>query len=113
MISFNIVRAHLEPMAQAVRFYIAKETRFTQLADRQQLTEEGVKDVTIRRGEALEPSFSATIEAVQELFESLWAQGFRSVHDKGNSDKLDAARREHIDDLRKAAKLDTHPAPRR
>lgn len=105
MILFNILRAHLDPMAQAVRFYVARETRFTQLADRQHLTEEGVKDVTIRRGEALEPSFTVDIDAVQALFESLWAQGFRSVHDRGNADKLDAARLEHLADLRKVAKL--------
>ena len=37
--------------------------------------------------------------------EMLWAQGFRSKHDRGGADKLDAARVEHLADLRKAAKL--------
>jgi hypothetical protein len=52
-----------------------------------------------------EPSFRLEIEVAQELFEQLWAQGFRSKHDQGNADKLDAARQEHLADLRKAAKL--------
>lgn len=105
MTVFNILRAHVDPMAQAVRFYVARETRFTQLADRQVLTEEGVKDVQPRRGEALAPSFSVDMSAAQELFELLWSQGFRSKHDNGNADKLDAARQEHLADLRKVAKL--------
>ena len=105
MTVFNIFRAHLDPMAQAVNLYVAKEDRFTRLKDREQLTEEGVKDVRPRAGEVLQPSFTVTVEAAQALFEQLWAQGFRSVHDNGHADKLDAARKEHIEDLRKAAKL--------
>ena len=102
---FNIVRANVDPIAQAVMFYVAKEDRFTRLRDREHLTEEGVNDVRPRPGEVLPPSFMAEMEAVQVLFEQLWAQGFRSKHDNGNADKLDAARKEHIEDLRKAAKL--------
>lgn len=52
------------------------------------------------------PTFSLPVDTVQELFEQLWAQGFRSVHDTGGAEKLDAARREHIVDLRRAAKLE-------
>lgn len=52
------------------------------------------------------PSVSIPFDAAQELFEQLWAQGFRSKHDKGNAAALDAARQEHIGDLRRAAKLD-------
>jgi hypothetical protein len=56
-------------------------------------------------GLLMEPTFSLPLDEAQELFEKLWAQGFRSKHDRGNSEALDAARREHIGDLRKAAKL--------
>jgi hypothetical protein len=105
MTLFNIARAHVDPMAQAVRFYVAQETRFTRLADRRVLTEEGIKDFRPQRGEYIDPSFNVDMEAAQQLFESLWAQGFRSVHDKGNADKLDDARQAHIDDLRKVAKI--------
>jgi hypothetical protein len=56
-------------------------------------------------GGLVEPSFSLDLDVAQEFFEQLWRQGFRSVHDKGGSDRLDAARSEHIADLRKAAKL--------
>jgi hypothetical protein len=52
-----------------------------------------------------EPTFRLNTAAAQEMFEQLWRQGFRSKHDNGNADALDAARREHIGDLRKAAKL--------
>lgn len=52
-----------------------------------------------------EPSFSLSMETAQELFEMMWSQGFRSKHDRGGADRLDAARAEHIADLRKAAKL--------
>lgn len=52
------------------------------------------------------PTFSVSLNGAQELFEELWRQGFRSAHDKGNSEALDTARREHIADLRKAAKLE-------
>lgn len=54
-------------------------------------------------GEAVDPTATVSVESAQELFEQLWSQGFRSVHDRGNSDKLDAARKEHIDDLRSVA----------
>lgn len=56
-------------------------------------------------GEYIEPTFSLSMDAAQAFFEELWAQGFRSKHDRGSSDRLDEARKEHIDDLRKAAKL--------
>jgi hypothetical protein len=56
-------------------------------------------------GVLLAPSFSLPMEAAQEFFEQMWAQGFRSAHDRGGADKLDAARVEHLADLRKAAKL--------
>lgn len=102
---FNILRAHVDPIAHAVNFYVAQEVRYTRLADRQVLTEEGIIDYQPKPGEVLEPSFRADMDAVQGLFEQLWAQGFRSKHDNGNADKLDAARKEHIEDLRKAAKL--------
>lgn len=51
------------------------------------------------------PSFSIDLDVAQEFFEQLWAQGFRSKNDLGNAPALDAARKEHIADLRKAAKL--------
>lgn len=54
---------------------------------------------------APEPTFKLEQSAAEELFERLWALGFRSRHDKGNADKLDQARQEHLADLRKAAKL--------
>jgi hypothetical protein len=63
-------------------------------------------------GELEEPAFSVDLDAAQEMFEQLWSQGFRSKHDRGNSDKLDAARIDHIADLRKAAKLDREPTAR-
>jgi hypothetical protein len=50
-----------------------------------------------------EPTFVLDKDCAQEFFEELWAAGFRSIHDTGGADKLDAARREHIGDLRKAA----------
>lgn len=52
------------------------------------------------------PSFSLPMETAQEFFEMLWSQGFRSKHDRGSADRLDAARAEHIADLRRAAKLE-------
>lgn len=58
-----------------------------------------------RDGLLVEPTFCISMSDGQELFERLWGQGFRSKHDKGNAESLDAARREHIGDLRKAAKL--------
>ena len=57
-------------------------------------------------GIVVEPTFRLPLNDAQELFEQLWKQGFRSAHDKGNSEALDAARKEHIADLRKAAKLE-------
>lgn len=54
---------------------------------------------------AVAPSFTLSLDLAQEFFEEMWAQGFRSKHDRGNADKLDAARVEHLADLRKAAKL--------
>lgn len=51
------------------------------------------------------PTFRLSTDAAQEFFEMMWSQGFRSKHDRGGADKLDAARTEHIADLRKAAKL--------
>lgn len=56
-------------------------------------------------GEIVQPTFSIELDSAQELFEQLWAQGFRSAHDKGNAEALDTARKEHLADLRKAAKL--------
>jgi hypothetical protein len=53
-----------------------------------------------------EPTFRMSPEEAKALFETLWAQGYRSIHDRGGTDRLDAARQEHIADLRKAAKLD-------
>jgi hypothetical protein len=58
-----------------------------------------------KEGALIEPAFALSTGETQELFEKLWAQGFRSKHDKGNAEALDAARLEHIADLRKAAKL--------
>ena len=54
-------------------------------------------------GLVAEAGFTLDMDAAQKLFEELWNQCFRSVNDRGNSDKLDAARKEHIDDLRKMA----------
>ena len=57
-------------------------------------------------GEEATPTLSVDEEAVQALFEELWSLGFRSARDKGsNPEALDEARRDHIADLRKAAKL--------
>ena len=56
-------------------------------------------------GMLCEPILRLPMDAAQEFFEQLWAQGFRSKHDKGSAKELDAARTEHIADLRKAAKL--------
>lgn len=53
-----------------------------------------------------EPSFGIPLEAAQELFEQLWQQGFRPAKGHGSTAELDAARKEHISDLRRAAKLD-------
>lgn len=105
MTLFNLFRAHVDPISDTVSFYVARETRYTKLADRQVLTESGVVDYTPRVGTALEPSFRVERPAAQALFEELWAQGFRSKHDNGHADKVDAARREHIADLRKVAKV--------
>jgi hypothetical protein len=58
-----------------------------------------------QEGLPFEPILRLPMSAAQEFFEQLWAQGFRSKHDRGGADKLDAARSEHIADLRKAAKL--------
>lgn len=58
-----------------------------------------------KAGLSSEPAFHISREAGQELFEQLWALGFRSAHDHGNPAALDKARQEHIGDLRKAAKL--------
>jgi hypothetical protein len=56
-------------------------------------------------GLLIEPSLRVPLDAAQEMFEQLWSQGFRSKHDRGGADRLDAARTEHIEDLRRAAKL--------
>jgi len=56
-------------------------------------------------GMAANSAFSLSLDVTQELFEQLWAQGFRPKHGAGGTVELDAARKEHIADLRKAAKL--------
>jgi hypothetical protein len=82
-----------------VEFYLV-EFRYGKRADAS-VTFEEVPD-----GNLAAPTFRLTMEAAQEFFEQLWAQGFRSMHDRGSSDRLDAARAEHIADLRRAAKLE-------
>ena len=59
----------------------------------------------VEPGMPISPSFSLELDIAQEFFEELWRQGFRSAHDKGSAEALDVARKEHIADLRKAAKL--------
>lgn len=82
-----------------VEFYIANYDRGERAIAK---PVEFVKD---EGGLCVEPAFRLPMEAAQEFFEMLWAQGFRSKHDRGGADRLDAARAEHIADLRKAAKL--------
>lgn len=74
-------------------------------ADKRCVGKNVVMDEGERDGLLIEPTFRIPNADGQELFERLWALGFRSKHDKGNSEALDTARREHIGDLRKAAKL--------
>jgi hypothetical protein len=50
-----------------------------------------------------DPTFSLFGEDAQSFFEAMWRAGFRSKHDRGSIDTLDAARKEHIADLRRAA----------
>lgn len=85
--------------ANAVEFWLAEESG-DKLALGTSVTMEDVE-----RGLMAPPTFRIPLDNVQELFEQLWKQGFRSAHDKGNAETLDAARQEHIGDLRKAAKL--------
>lgn len=78
------------------------------LVDFDRAGEKRVPSITwepIADGVSFEPAFTLHTESAQELFEQMWAQGFRSKHDRGGADRLDAARAEHIADLRKAAKL--------
>jgi hypothetical protein len=99
---FNEAHASVDFAALGVHFYVAKRDRGS--GEREVLTVNG----TTRKhtpGEAITPSFTLEQEAAQALFEELWRQGFRSVHDTGHSDRLDAARKEHIEDLRKVAKI--------
>lgn len=90
----------MELYQDRVSFYLIDERFGDKKSFGKRVTMETVED-----GLLVEPTLSIPITAAQELFEALWAQGFRSKHDKGNSEALDAARREHIGDLRKAAKL--------
>lgn len=50
-----------------------------------------------------DPTFKLARDRAQEFFEALWLMGFRSKHDRGSIDTLDAARLAHIEDLRRAA----------
>jgi hypothetical protein len=86
--------------AQRVDFYLGDQD---QAGNRLLATKIDFEPVT--EGLCTEPSFSLPMDMAQELFEQMWRQGFRSLHDKGSAENLDAARREHIADLQKAAKL--------
>lgn len=96
------LHASVSHISQSVSFYHLKRDFDTGKLWLQ--TPDGPVEKTIN-AEYLAPTLILGMDAAQELFEELWAQGFRSVNDKGSSDRLDQARREHIDDLRKAAKL--------
>lgn len=85
---------------QRVDFYLADHDRTGN-----RLIASKIEFKLMADGAYVEPSFSLSMDMAQELFQQLWAQGFRSPHDRGSSETLDAARREHIDDLRRAAKL--------
>lgn len=86
--------------ANAVEFWLVD-----QFGDKQSFGESVTMKVADMPGGLHNPTFKIPLDSAQELFEQLWKQGFRSAHDKGNAAALDAARTEHIADLRKAAKL--------
>lgn len=87
-----------------IEFYLADYRGGRRFDAQSVVFEEGLE------GAPAAPVFRLQMDAAQELFEQLWAQGLRSKHDRGNADRLDAARAEHIADLRRAAKLDREPA---
>lgn len=98
----NEAHAQVDFLRQGVRLLLASTIKTPAAYSRMVVTEEGLADHT--PGMAIDGLVLET-EAAQQLFEEMWAQGFRSVHDRDAGDRVDAARREHIEDLRKAAKL--------
>lgn len=95
------LHSNIEFVQDAVSFWLVHET-----AGEAESIGKPVEMVPCDVGLMVEPTFRLRTSEAQEMFEQLWKQGFRSKHDNGNSEALDAARREHIDDLRRAAKLD-------
>lgn len=83
---------------QSVHFYMG---RVRPDGTAESLTPEGMKPW--RPGYQMEPSFTVSMETAQKLYEELHSQGFRSTRDRGSSDRLDEARKEHLEDLRKVA----------
>lgn len=81
--------ASVQWMAHAVDFRVR---RYSYDGHHVDLTDEGW--VMFANEEETPPAFTLNMGAAQELFEQMWSQGFRSVHDKGSSDKLDTARPE-------------------
>jgi hypothetical protein len=98
----NNLRLHtnIEFVQDAVSFWLVEEDQ-----RRRSFGKPVIMETPKAEGILMEPTFRLPTSAAQEMFEQLWKQGFRSKHDKGNAEALDAARREHIGDLRKAAKL--------
>ncbi len=95
------IHAQTSFYANAVEFWLVEQIA----GEKRAFGKPIVMEVQEREGLLVEPTFRIPLDNAQELFEQLWKQGFRSAHDKGNAEALDAARREHIGDLRKAAKL--------
>lgn len=91
--------AQVAHYGDSVEFYLAD------YRDGERALAEPVTFTKVADGLPTPPAFRLSMEAAQEFFEQLWSQGFRSKHDRGGADRLDAARAEHIADLRKAAKL--------
>jgi hypothetical protein len=97
-----MIRAHtnIEFIQDAVSFWLVDESN----GERRAFAAPVQMKAREQENLMVEPTFRLQTAAAQEMFEQLWAQGFRSKHDKGNAEALDAARREHIGDLRKAAR---------
>jgi hypothetical protein len=93
------LHTQLEAYQDCVNFYLADERGEKRFLGQPVVMAEQEPNIYV------EPTFRLSSGEAQELFERLWSQGFRSVHDKGGAKELDAARKEHIADLRKAAKL--------
>jgi hypothetical protein len=98
-----MIRFHVESRFYANRFAIFMQD---EQGERRALAKPIVFEKVEPEKEGLlstDPALDLQASEAQELFEAMWRAGFRSKHDRGSVDTLDAARLAHIEDLRRAA----------